>query len=62
MGAQGAPPIVVAVAVDDVVEGATCEITEQQRLRIGVGRDVADGVAERMVADGLETGRDDTNP
>ena len=61
MGAKRAPPVVVAVAVDDVVERTTREITEQQSLRIGVGRKPIDGIGHRMVADGLETGRNGTD-
>ena len=61
MGAKRAPPVVVAVAVDDVVERTTREITEQQRLRISVGRKPIDGIGHRMVADGLETGRNGTD-
>ena len=61
MGSQRLSPVVVAVAVDDVVEGTTGEITEQQSLRIGVGCEVAHDVTQRMVADGLKTRRHGTD-
>ena len=58
---EGLLPVVRAIAIDDVVEHTAGEITQQQRLRVGVRLQAANGIAQRMMAVALEAAGDGTD-
>ena len=61
VGSKGLLPVVRAIAIDDIIEHTACEVTKQQRLRVGVRRQTANGIAQWMMAVALKTVSDGTD-
>ena len=55
VGSKSLLPVVRTIAIDDVVEHTAGEVTQQQRLRVGVRRQAANGIAQWMMAVALKT-------
>ena len=51
---EGLLPVIRAIAIDDVVEHTAGEVTQQQCLRVGIRRQAANGIAQRMMAVALK--------